>query len=398
MRSESTDILIIGAGPAGLISACEALKIGGAEIIIVEEHEQIGIPCHCAGLLSISGLQRIGLSETGDYIQNSIRGARFFSPSGLSFQIERDEPIAYVIERSMFDEYLATKARNSGAHIYLGVKVNSIQREGGESLAYYDEGFIRAKVVIDAGGTSSLMLRLSGLETLNIDDLIPGIQMDLGGIDVEPEYVEIHVSKKIAPSFFAWVIPLTRKVARVGLACKGGNPKLYLERFVEKRFGDLRNLEVIKTRSGRVVTCGPIKKTYDDGLLIVGDAAGQVKPTTGGGVILGGICARIAGRVAVEAVNRGDFSGEYLRVYEELWRREVGKELSIGYAARRVLNHLSDEVIDKIFKIIAEDETLQELISAEGDMDFQSKILWKIAARREILSILSSAIRSIIHF
>lgn len=387
MSVEKAEILVVGAGPAGLIAAREAAR-RGMEVTVLEEDAEIGLPCHCAGLLSLKGLETIGAPPPDSFIQNKVRGARFFSPSGLSFTVERSETVAYIVDRNLFDKKLAHQATKAGAQIKLNEKVHSIKRVDTGIISARERESLEAKILIDAEGTSSRILRNIGLKTLNFNYTLPGLQFDLNGTNLDPDYVEIYVGRRIAPNFFAWVIPLGEKMARVGLACKGAKPKERLDRFIKDRFGsDNNELERVATRSGLIVTCGPIEKTFDDNLLVVGDAAGQVKPTTGGGVILSGMCASIAGEVAAEAVIKDNFTSAFLRRYESSWKKRFGKEFRMTRLARRIMDHLSDKTIDKLFKIIIE-ENLQEEMSAEGDMDFQRGIFMKLIKRKEILGIL----------
>jgi geranylgeranyl reductase family protein len=396
LKDKEAEVLIIGAGPAGLVAAREAAK-RHVEVIVLEEHKEIGSPCHCAGLLSLKGLRKIGMPEDETFIQNRVKGARFFSPSNLSFTVERDKPVACVVERSAFDKFLAKQAKEAGAQVYLGSRVRFIKRDRKGMIAQLEKRYLGAEIIIDAEGSSSKVLRFLGMKSLNPAFLLPGLQFDLKGVDIDPNYVEVHVGRKVAPSFFAWVIPLSRDSVRVGLACKGANPKEKLEDFIASRFQNHQNLERIAVRSGQVVTCGPIEKTFSDNLLVVGDAAGQVKPLTGGGVVLGGICAVVAGEIAAEAIKGRDFRHEFLRRYEVSWKRIIGKEFTITKLARNLVNRLSDKSIDKIFRIILE-KNLQDLIAAEGNMDSQSKIILKLIKKKEVLEVFPSFIRTLFHF
>jgi len=382
---EERQILIIGAGPSGLIAAREAAR-RGVDVLVVEEDSEIGVPCHCAGLLSLRGLKRLNISADGSYVQNKVRGAFFHSPSGLSFKVEKQSPVACVVDRSSFDKYLASQATRIGAEIRLNSRVQEIQLENGCVAARSKKRVFKASIVIDAEGASSRIVRAAGLKSTNPSHFLPGFQLDLYGVDVDPNYVEVHVGSRVAPGFFAWVIPLSSNSARVGLGCRKANPKELLQRFIERRFKG-EEYEILTSRSGTIITSGPIEKTFSNRLLIVGDAAGQVKPTTGGGVILGGLCGAIAGKVAAEAVNLGRFDEDFLRLYEESWRKSLGREFKYMILARRILNALSDRMIDKGFELIIK-EGLQEVISREGDMDFQSNVILELIRRRRILRIL----------
>jgi len=391
MTLRETQVLVVGAGPSGLIAAREASQ-RGASVIALEEHSEIGRPCHCAGLLSVDGMRRLKIPLDGFYVQNKVRGAIFFSPSGLSFMVERQRPVAYVVDRVSLDKFLANQAVESGVEIKLGCAASDVRLGLNEILIKSSDGReFRADILIDAEGVSSRILKSAGLKSLNSDRLLSGLQLDLVGVDIDPDFVEIYVGRKIAPGFFAWVIPLGKDAVRVGLGCKRANPKNLLNKFLERRFKE-KDYEVLNVRSGVIVTSGPIKKTFSKRMLVVGDAAGQVKPTTGGGVIFGGICAAMAGRVAAEAVSRGIFNEEFLSLYEQLWRKELGKEIRYMLLARRIFNHLSDRLIDRLFEVVIS-EDLQQFLSRESDMDFQSGIISDLLRRKRIFRLLFPFLR-----
>jgi len=385
MTVKDTEVLIIGAGPSGLIAAREAAQ-RGTNVLVLEEHAEIGCPCHCAGLLSLNGIKKLNVPVDGSFVQNKVRGAFFFSPSGSSFKVESRRPVACVVDRILFDRFLARQALKSGAEIKLGCAARYVHLKGNGVSVESEKHTFKADVVIDAEGVSSRIVKAVGLEPLDPAHLLPGLQLDLIGINVDPDYVEVHVGRKIAPSFFAWVIPLSEESARVGLGCKGINPKDLLDKFINKRFKD-EKYKVLAVRSGTIVVSGPIKKTFTDRFLVVGDTAGQVKPTTGGGVIFGGICAAIAGRITTEAVKHNRFEGEFLSRYEQAWRKELDREFRYMLWARRIFNALSDRAIDKIFELIIR-EDLQRFVSEEGDMDFQSNIISELLRRRKIFKLL----------
>jgi flavin-dependent dehydrogenase len=344
------------------------------------------------------GLSEIGIPINGRYVQNKFRGALFFSPSGLSFAIEKEDYVACVVNRHLLDTFLAEQVSKSGARIKLNLKVKSVKRYGeGWILKLDDDSETRAKLLIDAEGASPRVLGMTGLKPLETKKLLRGFQADLEGVDVDPDYVEVHLSKFIAPGLFAWVIPLDYRTARVGLACKNFNSRERLFKFIEKRFGKTvgNKLRILRFYSGLVITCGTIKRTYGDNLLVVGDSAGQVKPITGGGVIFGGICATIAGRIASEFIRKDGAEGKILRRYEDEWRARIGREIRISLLLRRALNKLSDRDVDKIFSVIINEEIYRDL-SEIGDMDFYGDSLMKILRKRERLKILPEILKAIL--
>ncbi|MEM2320768.1 MAG: NAD(P)/FAD-dependent oxidoreductase [Candidatus Bathyarchaeia archaeon] len=392
---EETEIAVIGAGPSGLIAAREASKMG-AKVVILEEHGEIGLPCHCAGLLSISGLNRIGLAGSRTYILNMVRGVRLFSPSSVSITIEWKKPIACVIDRHLFDVSLAEQAQRSGSLIRLKSKVTRASKEKGGWLLKTEGGdIIKAKLVIDAEGALPKIPRMIGIETHDSKRLLKGVQADLLLPGLDPDYIEVYFSRSLAPGLFAWVIPLNDEVARVGLACRAPDAMGYFINFVKKRFSAPPK-KILKYYFGLVITCGPIRRTYGDGLLIVGDSAGHSKPITGGGVIFGGICARIAGRVASKAVMSGSIRGKFLRAYEEEWRSMIGNELKRALLVRKILNNLSDRDMDKIFSIAVREKVHDEVVLRGANMDYQAITLIKVL-RWKILKFTPVIFRAFIH-
>lgn len=398
LKEKEADLIVIGAGPSGLIAAREA-SLRKAEVLVLEEHEEVGLPCHCAGLLSIKGLSEIDVSSNEKYVQNRFRGARFFSPSNLSFTVERKETVACVVDRYLLDNFLAEQALKNGAFIRLNSRVKEVRYRGGFwILSVNGRKQLKARLLIDAEGALPKVLGMTGLKTLDAKNFLRGLQTEISGVDVDPDFVEIFLDNKLAPGFFAWVIPLNDESARVGLACGGFNPRNLLFKFVRKRFGEIggEKLKYLNFRSGLVITCGPIKRAYSDGLLVVGDSAGQVKPITGGGVIFGGICAKIAGKVASEAIENSRVEKDFLRKYEEEWRAKLGGELRTALLARRILNRLSDKHIDKIFSLIIREE-IDKALSIDGDMDFQGATISRVVGWR-ILKFLPIILRAILPF
>lgn len=389
----NTDIVVVGAGPTGLIAARESAK-KGRNVVVFEEHKEIGIPCHCAGLLSVKGLTEIGVPTNDFFIQNRLRGARFYSPSGLSFTVERKEAVACVVDRTKFEKFLAREASLAGVDIRLQSRVQRITRHNDQVVVSGSWGSTTASIIVDAEGVGSRFVKEMGLTPLKSEGILSALQFELADVDVDSEYVEIYVGEKIAPGFFAWVIPLTDDSARVGLACKNVNPKPMLESFIKNRFSKFKQVSI---RPGLIVVCGPIPRTFSDSFVVVGDAAGQVKPTTGGGVILGGICASIAGKVVSEAVKKGKSSGRYLKRYERLWKQRLRREFRVTCLVREIANRLSDRTIDKIFKIIIE-KNLQREFSFKGDMDFQASLLLGITKKRDIFRTLLTTVPDILRY
>lgn len=367
------DVVVVGAGPAGLLAAREAAR-GGAEVEVVEEHSQVGEPNHCAGVVSVEGMRRLGIEPLADFVQHEIVGGKLYSPNGTCIEITSRYTRAYVVDRSVFDRYLADSIEKEGAAVETGQRVRSLLLKGDRADALLGGGrTLQAEVVIDAEGCSSSLVSEAGLVNRR-RGILAGVNVEVSDVDIEPHMVEVWLGNEVAPGFFAWVIPLSDHEARCGLGCSTGNPVKRLSRFLDRRFGTWKSDSI---RFGSVLSGGPIRRTYGDRMLVVGDAAGQTKPTTGGGVVLGGLCAIEAGRTAVAALDQGNCSAGFLQRYQDTWRASLGKEFNSMLAARRLFNRLSDEQIDRLFDIVQKEglqETLRRFIEL-GDMDEQGSVM-----------------------
>jgi len=380
--NEKTDIAVVGGGPCGSFSAFTAARLG-AEVSVLEEHKEIGIPKHCTGHLSIAGLKRLGVSLPHGIIENEIKGAIFHSPLGKKFVIRRSSPVTCVVNRELFDKYISNLAMKSGVRYFLESRVKSFLFDSGfvAGVAFRKgrtEKSLASSVVIDAEGCSSTLLRRTGLQTLDNSMVVNAIQAEVDRVDeADLDMVEVYLGRKYAPGFFAWIVPKRDASAKVGLATRAGNPREYLHRFMGKHpvaSKKLKKSKVTNLSVHPITLGGPIPKTYSNGLLVAGDAASQVKPTTGGGVIVGLSCSRIAGEVAYEAVKKNDFSEALLSRYQSQWRELIGFDLAVMRQTRKLLNRLSDGKIDKIIGLCGKlgvDSALEEA----GDLDFQGRSL-----------------------
>jgi len=372
--SRKADLIVVGGGPCGSFSALTAARLG-AEVLVCEEHREIGVPEHCAGHVSVSGLKRLGLSLPREIIENEIRGAVFYSPNGREFAVKRGSPVTYVLHRKLLDKYLAGLAEKVGVEYVLGKRVTSLLLESGCVRGVsFGRGKLTSNVVIDAEGCSSVLLKRAGLQTLERRMVVNAIQAEVDRVsDIDTAMVEVYVGQRYAPGFFAWLIPKRDGSAKVGLAVKRGNPSEYLRRFVQAHptaSRKLRGCKISRFSLHPIPLGGPIPKTYSDGLLVVGDAASQVKPTTGGGLIFGLLCSKLAGEVAYEAAKNNDFSANFLSRYQSRWRKLIGFDLKAMRRIRRMLNRISDHDMDRIIDLCSK-LNVDEVLERAGDVDFE---------------------------
>lgn len=394
--TEESEVVVVGGGPSGSFSALTAARLG-AKVLVFEEHGEIGAPQHCAGLLSISGLKRLSLRLPAEIIENKIRGAVFYSPLGKELVVRRDSPVSYVINRKLFDKHLSELALRSGVQYSLKTRVKSFVFNSNfvsGVLVEKDqiEETIASRIIIDAEGCSSVLLKRAGFKTLDKRMIVNAIQVEVNRAhEIDVDTVEVYLGREYAPGFFAWIIPRRDASAKVGLATSKGDPRHYLYKFMKHHPIASRKLRKAKTTDislHPIPLGGMIQKTYSNGLLIVGDAASQVKPTTGGGVIFGLLCSKIAGEVASEALKKNDFSASLLSRYESRCKDLIGPNLTTMRRVRKILNQLSDEQIERVIELCTKLK-VNKLLEEAGDMDFQGTSLMHIIRHPTALMVLA---------
>jgi digeranylgeranylglycerophospholipid reductase len=377
------DAVVVGGGPAGSCMAWELAK-RGVDVAVFEEHQAVGVPSHCAGHLSIRSLKSLGLYPLpAGIVENEFSGANFYSPNGTKFSVHLNKPVTCAVNRELLDRLLMEKAEGAGAKYRLGSRVESLQIHDGSvtGVSVVQGGKVEqfsSKIVVDAEGISSRLLRQAGLSGLHPEGLVYAVEAEVEGVGaVEEHAVEVYSGSQYAPGFYAWLIPRLDGTAKVGLAAKRGNPKELLQRLMQVHpiaSRQLRTAKLTRVSFHAITLGGPIAKTYSDGFLAVGDCASQVKPTTGGGVIFSLTCARIAAEVAAEALRKGDCSAEFLRLYQKRCEDKLGFDVRVMLQARRFLDSLSDRKLDgalQFAKKVGLDRALRDV----DEIDFQGRTL-----------------------
>jgi len=391
-----TDVAIIGAGPSGSFSALFAAE-SGAKVTVFEEHPTIGSPTHCAGHVSLNGLKQLGLELPSSIVENTFRSAVFFSPSCKRFSVRFPSPVTCAVNRRLLDQHLANIASSKGAQFLLSsrAKPTAKRQNRAKGLLIDVQGEmekITPSLIIDAEGISSIILKNEGLKPFNDMMVVKAVSAELDGIcDVENDSVEVYFGREFADGFYAWIIPKRDGTARIGLGTRDGNPKQCLERF--KNDHSIARYKMRKSRFTSITyhsipLGGPIPKTYANGFLVIGDAASQVKPTTGGGVVKGLLCAKIAGKIAASCVKEGVFSDKFLERYEDQWKQNIKFDMRMLLSARKLLNRLSDREMERVFDM-ANKLRLQESLIQVKNLDFSKKELIRLGKSPPALATLA---------
>ncbi len=392
------DVIVVGGGPVGSFAAWKLAKLG-AEVTVFEEHEAIGKPSHCAGHMSIRSLRNLGLYPLPrEIVENTYSQANFHSPTGFTFSVHLANPVTCSVNREAFDRHIADKAKAAGARYCLNSRVQSLLMENGvvkgvtmKPDAQEEERF-PARIVVDAEGISSRLLRQTGLSGLNGGRLVHAVEAEVENVkDLNLDAVEVFLGKAYAPGFYAWLMPRRDETAKVGLATKTGNPKNFLQRLMLKHpvaSKQLAKAKIMHMAFHPITLGGPIAKTYTSGFLAVGDAASQVKPTTGGGVVFGLTCAGIAAEVADEAVRRSEVSSDFLQRYQKRCADTLGFDFNVMLRIRRFLDALSDEKVDEVLRFCARIGLDKTLANVE-EIDFQGQLLLKILTKPAMFAALA---------
>ena len=377
------DVAVIGAGPAGL-TAARALAARGHDVVVLEEHSRIGVPVHCTGVVGADAFAEFDLPR--ESILGTAHTATFVAADGSSVSVDAERVKAAVVDRALFDQGLASSSRRAGAELRSGARVRAIAvGAAGVSIGVEGGDGVEARACIIACGANYRFNRQLGLGVPRTFVQSAQLEQPLDGLD----RVEVHLGREVAPGGFAWLVPLERDGrphARLGLMCD----TRALARFrqfavrMRERFGAAGDWPDPRLK---VLPLGPVSRTYGTRLLAVGDAAGLVKPTTGGGIYYSLISGRIAAETLDEALAADDLRDARLRRYETEWRARLGADIRIGLAFRTLASRLNDRAIDAVVEL-ARVDGIVPLLRETADFNWhrQSALaLLKHAQFRKIL-------------
>jgi geranylgeranyl reductase family protein len=346
------DAIVVGAGPAGL-QAARQLAARGLRVAVLEEHQVVGDPVHCTGVLAREAFDEFSLSS--ESILNELTTARFISPSGQDILYRTRVVEAVVVDRALFDRSLADEAARAGAEIVHGARVTAIScDDDGVALHVAGRAPLRARSCVLACGGRYALHRQLGLGVPSL--LLHTAQQELPAST--PGDVEVHFGSEVAPRGFAWVVPVwrgDRSFARIGVMAEGQAPRFFrrmLDR-VASRWGI--ELMVAGTPRQKILPLSRISRTYGDRFIAVGDAAGLVKPTTGGGIYYSLVSASIGAGVLAAALQDGEVSADRLSEYERRWRSRLEAELDTQLSFRLLAQRMPDEDIEGLFTLARTD-------------------------------------------
>jgi len=374
------DVVVAGGSVAGLLCARE-IASHNHKVLVIEEDSEIGTPEHCGGVVSISAIDELGIIPMRSTLDNKIRSADIVSPSGTRFTLDARPQQVIVLDRREFDKQIAHQAKVNGAEIRVRSSLREITSDGVRT----SDGEIKCKIIVDARGVSSLIQK-------DRTGILQSAQYEVYADWVNKERIEVYLDQEKYPGFFAWIIPTRRDEAKVGVAGNGINAASVLEDFLKSK-GKYSSIRKI---FAPIWVKGPIKEFVTGNTVTIGDAAGQSKPTTAGGIYSCGLGGILAGKAISKFLESKDESK--LLEYQKAWLEKFGKEFEQMLLARSLLERLDNKTIDRLFESIT--PKILDEISREGSFDFHTtsvaKLLGVKGSAKAIQAILGNELRRLL--
>lgn len=376
------DVSIVGAGPVGSYIAYRLARLG-YEVAVFEAKEAVGSQLCCTGIISRECYDLF--SPASDVVLREARSAKFIAPSGQYLRLEKDTVQAYIVDRAAFDIALAERAKKAGVRYFLQSRVTDalLEKEGWQvEVNSGGEGqtFNSAAMVIAAGFGSSLPQRL-GMG--KIGNFLAGAQTEVNtGLDE----VEVYFDQELAPGGFAWLVPTSSGRGLVGLLCRQ-DARLYLEGMLSRLTAEDKIGNGKFDIRQRAIPLGTLPRTYAERLLVVGKAAGQVKPTTGGGIYFGLLCAEIAANSLHQGFVSGDLSSSRLARYQKEWQARIGYELRLDYWARRIYGKVTQRQMERLFDVIQSSKIHEKFLNWEDfSFDYHGGLIFRMLRQPRLLA------------
>lgn len=386
-KIDSYDVIVVGGGPSGSQVAYRLAGMGYIVGVVERKPALPGNVC-CTGLVSRECVEKYSIPES--VIYRWANSAFLYPPSGNPIHIQRDEPQVAVLNRSAFNNIWAQRSQKAGVEYHFGCNLKGIVREKGKvTVEVSRRGEIltlQSRAIVIATGFGTQLLDNIGLG--GAGDFVMGAQAEVESKSVDE--VEVYFGNEVAPGFFGWMVPTLPGKALVGLLARRDNA-FYLRKLLSSLAANGKIVSADVKMSFGGVSLKPLPHTRSDNLLVVGTAAGQVKPITGGGIYFGLICADMAANTLKRGLETGNLSAHGLAGYERAWRRKLARELRNGHWARKVYEILSDRQLSRVFGLLESTGIIEELRkSKELGFDWHADVISRIMGQKLLAGTISA--------
>ncbi|MCL4307327.1 MAG: geranylgeranyl reductase family protein [Candidatus Thermoplasmatota archaeon] len=359
-----------GAGPAGSYASYRLASMGYS-VLNLEEHREIGRPVECTGVVT----SRVFGYVKSSAVANRVRGANVFFPGNREMHIEKSEETT-VIYRDSFDRDVSAMAISAGADVRLDSRITQVNVAGDAVHVKYrhDGNLLEASssIIVGADGANSVVRK--SLYGSRPSRVVSTYQVDSAVRLPDQDSVNVYLGSESSHGFFAWAVP-TGDITRIGLGTIGPGARDLFGR-LQKRFPEGRILSV----TGGPIPIAYLSRTSGERNLLVGDAAGIVKPLTGGGIYTGIVSAHHAATAINEAFQNQNFSGNFLSRYEKYWKSQLGRELWMDGIVQRIFAGMSDSSLSRIYSMLSSPGVV-DMINSVGDIDYPSRLVMRMILR-----------------
>lgn len=385
------DVIVVGGGPTGNFLSAK-LAHSGFKVVVIEEHPEIGLPVHCTGLVGEEFFAKFHLPQ--ESILKKINSFKVFSPAGKTFSFPKRIK-AFIVDRGKFDADLAGRSSKAGTKYFLSARVKEVQQSDKKVKVIAEsqgkELLLEGKICVLSTGSMSNLPYECGISRPRFFYKSVQTLMEISDL----EGAEMYIGNHVAPGSFAYAVSTNGKVSKIGLITRS-RAKTFFDNLINSSFLKDRIEGILEPVKYRRVPMGLPKETVKGRIIALGDAACQLKTTTGGGLYYGMLCATILHQIIKSSYNGKDFSPSTLKSYDKKWKKEIGLELQTGILVRNFFERVEDKYLNKLVEMV-NGKDIQKLINQEGNYERHRDFIISLARIKEVRKLAFEMARNSFH-